>query len=307
LGYTPALVRDTIATIRLDFDVFSDAEAAVLENHGYLLADAATRTHLPRLRRPAPLRIPHPAWLSDQKVREALSESSHKLLLGRGAFRAVFGATPEPVASRDRVPHRTGSVGRRVSFTRPDGNVGAGIYVEPAEGANGAGVVVIQGSLAVIDADGLNRLRDRGYRVLVPDICRGNVDFGGVAAQNILGAVRYLEESCESVGVIGFRSPGALALLFRVSDDGRKWAAVPLNEDGAIANAAVAQGDALQRHLQQAGVDFTDDRSGALHPFAAGPLDIPSMLADAHPGASGDDWEPALALLDQHLGEPMSA
>ena len=48
-GYSPALSREVIAEIRTDLDAFSDAEAQVLENHGYLLADAALRRHVPSL------------------------------------------------------------------------------------------------------------------------------------------------------------------------------------------------------------------------------------------------------------------
>ena len=40
-GYSEDVVRNFIAAIRTDLDSFSDAEACVLENHGYALADAA--------------------------------------------------------------------------------------------------------------------------------------------------------------------------------------------------------------------------------------------------------------------------
>jgi NTE family protein len=82
-GYTPALARDAIACIRTDYDAFSSAEAAVLENHGYLLAEAATLAHLTALRRDAPVRIPHPAWISETKVRNALRTSGKKKFFGR--------------------------------------------------------------------------------------------------------------------------------------------------------------------------------------------------------------------------------
>lgn len=84
-GYSAALVRDVIAVIRTDYDAFSDVEAAVLENHGYLLAEAATRTHVPQLRinPDAPLEIPHPAWMGERKVREALKDSWKKRFFGR--------------------------------------------------------------------------------------------------------------------------------------------------------------------------------------------------------------------------------
>jgi NTE family protein len=82
-GYTPELARDSIARIRTDYDAFSDAEAAVLENHGYFMAEAATRAHFPQdLPRPQ-LRAPHPAWMHETTVRAALRESGRKKFLGR--------------------------------------------------------------------------------------------------------------------------------------------------------------------------------------------------------------------------------
>ena len=84
VGYSPALARDLIATIRTDYDAFSDAEAAVLENHGYLMAEAAARAHLDDLpHRSRPIRVPHPAWMSEPDVRRALRNSSKKKFFGR--------------------------------------------------------------------------------------------------------------------------------------------------------------------------------------------------------------------------------
>lgn len=85
-GYSKTLATQVIANIRTDLDTFSDAEAAVLENHGYLLADAALRKHVPSLvPAPAPtLRIPHPEWMDEDKVRTALVNSGRRKVLGRG-------------------------------------------------------------------------------------------------------------------------------------------------------------------------------------------------------------------------------
>src|SRR5262249_19236045 len=84
-GYSAALSRDVIAPIRTNYDAFSDAEAAVLENHGYFLADAAISTHLDwmRMNPVPPLVVPHPAWRSERKVREALRDSGKRGLVGR--------------------------------------------------------------------------------------------------------------------------------------------------------------------------------------------------------------------------------
>lgn len=49
--------------MRTDLDAFSDAKIAVLENHGYLPADTAIRTHAPDLiAREAPLAVPPDGW-----------------------------------------------------------------------------------------------------------------------------------------------------------------------------------------------------------------------------------------------------
>lgn len=84
-GYSKKLASETIAGIRTDLDSFSEAEAAVLENHGYLLADAAVKRHVPGLL-PAtapPLAAPHPNWMDEQRVAAALKDSRRRTLLGR--------------------------------------------------------------------------------------------------------------------------------------------------------------------------------------------------------------------------------
>jgi len=84
-GYSKNLATRLIGRIRTDLDVFSDAEAAVLENHGYLLADKAIQTYVPHLlpgEAPA-LSIPHPEWLDPAKVEQALRDSHKRWILGR--------------------------------------------------------------------------------------------------------------------------------------------------------------------------------------------------------------------------------
>ena len=89
-GYSKELARETIAEIRTDLDAFSDAEAAVLENHGYLLADAALRRHVPALL-PDPVpppTVPHPDWFpplrTEDAIRAALKDSGKRKTWGRG-------------------------------------------------------------------------------------------------------------------------------------------------------------------------------------------------------------------------------
>jgi NTE family protein len=90
VGYSKALAREVVAEIRTDLDAFSDAEAAVLENHGYFLADAALRRHAPALlsERPSPAVAPHPDWMpparSEESVRAALEGSARRKTWGRG-------------------------------------------------------------------------------------------------------------------------------------------------------------------------------------------------------------------------------
>jgi NTE family protein len=89
-GYSPALAREVIAEIRTDLDAFSDPEADVLENHGYLLADAALRKHVPSLLPdPVPAAVvPHPRWFppesSEDAIRSALAGSGKRKTWGRG-------------------------------------------------------------------------------------------------------------------------------------------------------------------------------------------------------------------------------
>src|SRR5215217_1866509 len=84
-GYSEDLVTEHIARIRTDFDAFNSAEAAILENHGYLLAGAAVRRHLPHMTSdPTPsLVVPFPRWQRENAVRTALRRSHHRTLLGR--------------------------------------------------------------------------------------------------------------------------------------------------------------------------------------------------------------------------------
>lgn len=106
-GYPPQLVAETIAAVRTDLDAFGEAEQAVLENHGYLLADAALRERelvssggiagLP----PEP---PHPRWMNEERVREALAASSKRKTVGRlRARRARRGGRSPAYRSADLV------------------------------------------------------------------------------------------------------------------------------------------------------------------------------------------------------------
>jgi NTE family protein len=85
-GYSNDLAKNYISAIRTDLDRFSDAEASILENHGYWLADAAIRKHVSELL-PAnvpPLKVPNPEWVGpEEKIKDALKNSGKRTLLGR--------------------------------------------------------------------------------------------------------------------------------------------------------------------------------------------------------------------------------
>ncbi len=88
-GYSKPFAESAIGGIRTDLDAFSEAESAVLQNHGYLLADAAVTRHVPDLipGSPPPVEPPYPAWLppakSEDLIRKALKGSGTRRLLGR--------------------------------------------------------------------------------------------------------------------------------------------------------------------------------------------------------------------------------
>ena len=82
--YPRDLVETIIAQIRTDLDAFSEAEQKVLENHGYLMAEAGIRALTPALpKREAPASVPHPEWMDPERVRNALGDSDKRRLLGR--------------------------------------------------------------------------------------------------------------------------------------------------------------------------------------------------------------------------------
>jgi NTE family protein len=83
--YDSELIRDPISQVRIDLDAFSKGERAVLETHGYLMAEIAVRSHTTRLiRRDAELRLPYgDEWLDPRRVRSALHGSDRTKLFAR--------------------------------------------------------------------------------------------------------------------------------------------------------------------------------------------------------------------------------
>jgi NTE family protein len=78
-GYSRRVV-DMVARIRTDMDAFSEGEQAVLENHGYAIADAAIRRWAPQLAAPKPFALPHPDWQDDSRAEKALRDSHRRRL-----------------------------------------------------------------------------------------------------------------------------------------------------------------------------------------------------------------------------------
>jgi NTE family protein len=82
VGYPPGLVGEVIAQVRTDLDRFSEAEQAVLENHGYVVADYAAQQRAADLISAGaqPLVVPNPDWLEEAKVRRAMADSHRQQL-----------------------------------------------------------------------------------------------------------------------------------------------------------------------------------------------------------------------------------
>jgi len=105
-GYSKQLAGEVIAAVRTDLDAFSEAEAAVLENHGYALTASALTTHVPELVTPGapPPAPPHPAWMDEIAVRVALEGSWRRRLLGRKSGPTSSAPARRPQAGKPVAP-----------------------------------------------------------------------------------------------------------------------------------------------------------------------------------------------------------
>ncbi len=230
-------------------------------------------------------------------------------------------------------------MGNTISCKRPDGQTVSGYLVEPAEGTDAPGIVVIQ------EWWGLNeqikgvaeKLASAGYRALVPDLYRGkvaleaneaehlmtNLDFGDAAGQDVRGAVEHLKASGSAkVGVTGFCMGGALTLLAAVNapeaDACVVWYGyppleyvdaskinVPLLAHWATQDSAfpIEKVDELENMLRQAGVTFEFHRYEAKHAFAnetADSKNLPFLQYDA--AAAELAWGRTMDFFAKHLG-----
>jgi carboxymethylenebutenolidase len=225
-----------------------------------------------------------------------------------------------------------------ISFTRPDGKSANAYLVEPAGGSNAPGIVVIQEWWGLNDQiKGVaEQYAALGYRVLVPDLYRGELaleakeaehlmnglDFADAAGQDVRGAVQYLKSTGSAkAGVTGYCMGGALTVLSAVfvpeSDANAIWYGYPplefvdaskikaplLGHWGTQDEFFVIDGvDALEEKLKQAGVGYEFYRYDAKHAFAneeADSKNLPPLRY--HPEAAKLAWERTTAFFKKHL------
>jgi carboxymethylenebutenolidase len=229
-------------------------------------------------------------------------------------------------------------MGKTVSYRRPDGGSVNGYFAEGAQGAGAPGIVVIQEWWGLNDQirGVADRLAAAGYRVLVPDLYRGQValaaneaehlmkglDFAVAAGQDVRGAVQHLKASGSArVGVTGFCMGGALTLLAAVNVPEADAAVVwygypplefidasriraPLMAHWAIQDAAfpIDKVDELEKKLSAAKVRFEFHRYDAKHAFAnetADAKNLPFLKHDA--AAAALAWRRTMEFLGKHL------
>jgi len=225
-----------------------------------------------------------------------------------------------------------------VQFTRPDGKTVDGYLVEPPNGANAPGIVVIQEWWGLDEQikEVANRLANAGYRALVPDLYRGklaleakeaehlmnNLNFGDAASQDIRGAVQYLKATGSAkVAVTGFCMGGALTVLSACFvpelDATVVWYGNPPAEYVDANNItkpmmghwsmqdeffSPADVDELEQKLKLAGVEHEFHRYDAKHAFANPQADARGLAPlQYHPEAAELAWKRSLDFLNKHL------
>ncbi|WP_460904133.1 dienelactone hydrolase family protein [Paraburkholderia jirisanensis] len=193
--------------------------------------------------------------------------------------------------------------GSMISYRRPDGKEVSGYLAKPAQAQGAPAIVVLQEWWGLNDQirGVADRLALAGYVALVPDLYRGKstveeeeahhlmsgLDFGDAASQDIRGAVQYLKQQSERVGVIGYCMGGALAWLALCHTPelsaGVIWYGHPPLEyiDASLIKVpvlahwgtqdaffAAENVDKLEAKLREANVDATFHRYLAHHAFA---------------------------------------
>jgi carboxymethylenebutenolidase len=231
-------------------------------------------------------------------------------------------------------------MGRMISFPRPDGHTVHG-YLAEAENPVGAVVVIQEWWGLNPQIKGVaDRAAAAGFTALVPDLYRGKatveaeeahhlmdgLNFGDAAGQDIAGAVQHLKAQklgSGKVGVTGFCMGGALTLLASTLtpelDAAVVWYGMPPLEyvDASKIKAplmahwatqdqffAIANVDALDAKLAEAGVRYEPHRYLAHHAFAnetaQGATRLPATQYDAAWAQLA--WDRSMRFFGQHLG-----
>jgi carboxymethylenebutenolidase len=224
-----------------------------------------------------------------------------------------------------------------ITYKRPDGKDCSGYYVEPAAGKNAPGLVVIQEWWGLNDqiTGVADRYASQGYRVVVPDLYRGEktleakeaehlmtgLNFADAASQDIAGAVKYLKQSSPKVGVTGYCMGGALTLLTACfvpdSDANVVWYGYPpLEYVDASAIKAPLLGhfgtedkifpiggvDQLEEKLKAAGVKYTFYRYKAEHAFANEEAVNKPIPVEYNKAAAETAWQRTIEFFKNQLG-----
>lgn len=230
------------------------------------------------------------------------------------------------------------SAGSMVTFNRPDGKQLQGYLAKPQKLEGAPAIVVIQEWWGLNDQirGVADRLAQSGYLALVPDLYRGKstveeeeahhlmsgLDFGDAATQDVRGAVDYLKQQTDKVGVTGYCMGGALTWLALCNipelTAGVVWYGFPPLEyiDASKINVPVLAHwglqdqffpaesvDALEKKLGEAKVDFEFHRYLAHHAFANETAVGPDRIAGTQfdPVWSQQAWDRTLTFFGRTL------
>jgi carboxymethylenebutenolidase len=228
-------------------------------------------------------------------------------------------------------------MGQMMEFSRPDGSRAPGYYAGVEGAQHAPGVVMLEEWWGITEyiRGTADRLNQRGYRVLVPDLFRGRVaatgdeanhqmqglDFGDAASQDARGAAQYLKSSgSNKVAVLGFCMGGALALLAAMFvpefDAAVSFYGYPPPEAGDTGSIripvqghwalhdeffGIARVDAIESTLKAAGTPHEFYRYDARHAFDNPNQPGRSGLGNHDPVAAAQAWSRVEAFLSRYL------
>ncbi|HLQ85686.1 MAG TPA: dienelactone hydrolase family protein [Salinisphaeraceae bacterium] len=197
---------------------------------------------------------------------------------------------------------------QQIEITRPDGQTAPAWHAQPDAAAAAPGIVVVQEWWGVNEQ--IKRVgrqwTDAGYRVLIPDLFRGEqpldeaeaehdmnrLDFGDAATQDVRAAVQYLKTDSDQVGVIGFCMGGVLALLAAMhvpeADAAISWYGIPPDEAGDPAAIDIP----VQCHFAEQDTFFPIETAAALQQkLEAGNVTHECYRYDAPHAFGNEDWD----------------